>query len=549
MTPRRALWGLVVLSGLLRLYWAASLGVGNDEAYYYLFTVHPDWSYYDHPPMLAVIEGLGLSLAGGAVSAFALRLGFVGLFAGSTLLIARIARRFYGDWAGVLAAFVLNATGFFGVAVGTFALPDGPLLFFWLLTLDRLACALERPARNLRWVGVGLAWGGAMLSKYHAILLPAGALLYVALHPPARVCLRRRGPYLAVITGLIVFGPVVAWNATHGWASFAFQGGRALGDVRLRPELLLASVAGQALYVFPWIWLPLVGVLAKQLHGIGVNEAKLVVRNEDEVPGTAPAAPERDFGVAADRFLLAQSVLPLGGFLLLACFREVLPHWSLVGYLPLMPMLGQVWARRWVIDPRRLRRRLAMMAAVPSVLAVVAILQVRMGLLQEGAPRRLGVLPVSRDPSVDLYGWDAVARELRARGLVNRPGTFLFTSKWYHSGQLAFALGGEGPVLCYSPSDPHGFGHWSQPGDWVGRDGILVVVNDSSTEPAAFDRWFETIDSLGDFNVDRAGETVRTVHLYRCVRQTKPFPFDGSRAGTARARVVSNRPFGDNRWR
>src|SRR5512135_1760261 len=81
MTPRRALWGLIVVSGLLRLAWAASLGPCNDEAYHYLFTVHPDWSYFDHPPMLAIVERIGLALPLGGVSAFRLRLGFIALFA------------------------------------------------------------------------------------------------------------------------------------------------------------------------------------------------------------------------------------------------------------------------------------------------------------------------------------------------------------------------------------------------------------------------------------------------------------------------------------
>src|SRR5207253_2020828 len=64
MTARRALWGLVAASTLLRLALAASLGPGNDEAYYALFALHPDWSYFDQPPMLAVVEGVGMGLAG-----------------------------------------------------------------------------------------------------------------------------------------------------------------------------------------------------------------------------------------------------------------------------------------------------------------------------------------------------------------------------------------------------------------------------------------------------------------------------------------------------
>src|SRR5438309_11956253 len=96
MTPRRALWGLIAVSGLLRLAWAASLGPGNDEAYHYLFLVHPDWSYFDHPPMLAAVESVGVALAGGVVSPLSLRLGFVLLFAGSTWLMARLGSRLYG---------------------------------------------------------------------------------------------------------------------------------------------------------------------------------------------------------------------------------------------------------------------------------------------------------------------------------------------------------------------------------------------------------------------------------------------------------------------
>jgi len=213
------------VSGLLRLAWSASLGPGNDESYYYLFTVHRDWSYFDQPPMLAVVERLGIALAGGTVSAFSLRLGFILLFAGSTWLMARVTSRLYGPRAGFLAALALNVTAYHGSAAATFALPDGPLLFFWLLTLDRLAVALDAPGTSRPWLGVGLAWGGALLSKYHAVFLPAATLLYLAIEPSARPWLRRAGPYIAVACGLALFSPVLWWNATHSWASFAFQGG------------------------------------------------------------------------------------------------------------------------------------------------------------------------------------------------------------------------------------------------------------------------------------------------------------------------------------
>jgi hypothetical protein len=509
MTARRALWGLIVSTGLLRLAWAACLGPGNDEAYHYLFTVHRDWSYFDHPPMVAIVEQVGIALAGGRVSAFSLRIGFIGLFAGSTWLMARLGTRLYGPRAGLLAALALNLTAYYGLFASTWALPDGPLLFFWLLTLDRLAAALDSPGRARPWLGVGLAWGGAMLSKYHAIFLPSGALLYLVLEPSARRWLRRPGPYLAVGVGLAAFSPVIYWNATHDWASFAFQGGRALGAVRFRPETLAAAILGQAVYLLPWIWVPMVTLLASGF-------LRLVKGREI---------------AAADRFLLCQAIVPAVVFLAVACIKPILPHWTLVGFLAIFPMFGRDLEARWRANPRRIARRMAFMAGLPPAIAALILVQAHWGLFQKGVHGSIGLVRVSRDPTLDMYGWDEVGHELRRRGLLDQPGTFLFTSAWYYSGQLAFAVREtpSTPILCYHGWDSRSFAFWSRPEDWVGRDGILVAINDHINEPHCYEKWFRRIEPIGSFEVSRAGSPVRKIRLFRCEDQVAPFPFDGSK--------------------
>lgn len=500
MNFKIALAALIATSTSLRLLAAGSLGPGNDEAYHFLYAIHPAASYFDHPPMIAWVERTGLALTGPS-SVLGLRLGFIALAAGSTWLMARIARRWYGEAAGFFAALALNLSGYYGLAVGTFALPDGPLLFFWLLTLDRIDLALERPDRLRNWAALGLAWGLAMCSKYHAIFLPAGTVCYLLLRPGRRRLLIGPGPYLAVALGVLVFSPVIAWNARNGWASFAFQGGRAVGGLTPRPDYLLAAIGAQAAYLFPWIWLPLMVVGWRLARGW---------RDRDDERG---------------RLAICLCVAPLAAFTAVACFRPVLPHWGLVGVLPLFPALGRGIADRFQVDPARMRRRVAFASAFSVAMLALTIAEYRWGWLQRGPSGGLGFLTAKTDPTADSYGWDQVADRLDRLGLLDDPRTFLFTHTWYHSAHLAHATKLRRPVACYNLEDARGFAFWSDPSDWLGRDGVMVMINDDYTPFSFYERWFRGFEALDDFEVTRAGKPIRRVRIYRMVDQAIAFPF------------------------
>ena len=153
------------------------------------------------------------------------------------------------------------------------------------------------------------------------------------------------------------------------------------------------------------------------------------------------------------------------------------------------------------------------------------ITEYRFGMLQRGRDGHDGLIDASRDPTLDLYGWDQVADEIQKRRLVENPGTFLFTHFWYQSAQLAHSLGGKHPVLCYNADDPRGFAFWSKPDDWVDHDGILVVVGEHEPWARYYRRWFTQVDPVSDFWVERYGKPVRRIAIYRCTRQRVAYPF------------------------
>jgi hypothetical protein len=515
-----ALWCLIGVATVLRLLVAACLGAGNDEAYHYLLAKHLDWSYFDHPPMLALVASAGLALLGSHAPVFALRLGFVALSAGSTWLMARITARYYGPTAGWIAALTWSATAYYGVAAATFVLPDGPLVFFWLLTLDRLLLALENPQRTSPWIWVGLAWGSAMLSKYQAVFLPIATFVYLAFEPAERPKLRRPGPYLALLIGLAVFAPVIAWNVEHKWASFAFQAGRAMGWPVIRPGRFAVTVGAQAAYLLPWFWLPLVLVLIQELR----ERLKHTVK---EFPG---------------QFLLYQAMVPLLTFGAVSMVQPVLPHWSLVGFLAAFPLLGRAWAKI-ATAPRRLALRLSVLGATTALLTVVVVLHAETGFFQQGGRSGLGLVPVANDPTLDAYGWEQVGRELQRRGLLDRPELFLFNERWYYSGHLALATEGRIAMTCYNRNHAQNFAYWSNARDWVGRDGIYVGINDCETVVGDLSRWFRRFEPLGDVPVLRNGVCIRMIHLYRGSEQIRPFPFGNAKKNLpASARNPKHRP-------
>ena len=450
MSPARVVAWLVLGTAVLRVALAAGTGLGIDESYMVAAGRTLQLSYFDHPPLSWWLSRLA-ALAVGSEAPLAVRLPFIALFAGSTWLMFALTRRLFEDRAGMWAAVGLNLSPVFSLTSGTWVLPDGPLIFsllgagyFLVLGLEARPSPQPSPAqargrgrggtviaRNapspalagegwgegatspwLSWPLSGVFVGLALLSKYSAVLVLAGAVVYLLTQPEHRRWFRRPHPYVAALIAAACCAPILIWNIQHDFASLAFQGGRA-ASAKFQPLGPLATLGGEALFVGPWIWLPMMLAWVSALRA---------------GPGSWRTWLPTCLGVG-----------PVILFVVVSFWaRHVLFHWAAPGYLMLFPLLG-AWAAGlssgWLMRGNR--------AAAGLLVAggVVLLAEARVNLLA----------PFGVDPGFQATDWTPLRDQLAARGLLHRPNTVLAATNWADAGKLDYGLGGEVPVVVLNP--------------------------------------------------------------------------------------------------
>ena len=220
--PGRGLILFLLLITLARLWAAATIHLTEDEAYYRLWAASLQFGYYDHPPMIAWWIRAGMSIAGD--SALGVRLLPVLSCAVTSLVVFDLSQRLGGSTKTAERATVwYNATLIIGLG-GFLAIPDVPAVMFWTLALWCVIRAGEgRPARW--WIAAGVAAGLATISKYSALFLAPGLLVWF-LWKDGWAALRRPWPWVAALIAGGLFATNLIWNAEHHWVSFVKQFGR-----------------------------------------------------------------------------------------------------------------------------------------------------------------------------------------------------------------------------------------------------------------------------------------------------------------------------------
>ena len=258
----------------LRLVAAAVTPLTFDEAYYWMWSQHLAFGYYDHPPMVALVIRLGTLIAGD--SQLGVRTASILLALPMSVAIWRAAEILFGGVRiAATATILLNVT--LMTAVGTLIVtPDSPLLVASSFVLLALAKVLQT-GRGPWWLVVGLAVGLALLSKYSALFFGPAILIWLASVAKLRRWLISPWPYLGAVVALAVFSPVILWNADHGWVSFIKQIGRARIE-DFKPLFIGELIPTQIVFATPLVFiLGGMGLYALFTRKAGASAARMLI--------------------------------------------------------------------------------------------------------------------------------------------------------------------------------------------------------------------------------------------------------------------------------
>lgn len=413
----RWLLGLIIISTLMRAFWATATELGNDEVYYRIFGLYPSLSYFDHPPLVGWL--VWLTTAGNTLaSEFWVRLSPILMGAINTLLIYRLATRIgHGNLrSGWIAALLYTGSIYCSLIVGTFIMPDTPLALFWLLGLTLFVDLLidNHPItkkQHLKMLLMGAVVGLAMLGKYSGGYLWVGTGLYILLYN--RKWLKSWSLYVAPLVTLLCFSPVLLWNAQHDWISFTFHSGRVTGGGSIEWLYLGREFLGGILYNNPINFVVIICAIIAFLRGNAyVSKPQF-------------------------RWTIIFSVPMIALFLGISFTRETLPHWAAPGYFALM-----VLAAQWLSTKRRGTRVAMISALLTGVVGCLGVVVIRTGIIPT-APKNQQTTELGRgDIALDMTGWRELGCQFRALvdkdrriGLVgDRP--YLVSDRWDEAAHL-----------------------------------------------------------------------------------------------------------------
>ncbi|MHC1551622.1 glycosyltransferase family 39 protein [Phyllobacterium sp. K27] len=502
---RVAAIGILGYTLALRLVFLGTVDLIPEEAYYWNYAQHLDIGYLDHPPMVAWLIWAGTSLFGN--TEFGVRIGAYVVWVAAAIFVFLLSRSLFGKSAALVSLLLIATLPFF-FSTGILMMPDAPLTAAWAGTLYFLERALLGDKR-WAWLGIGVCVGLGMLSKYTIILLAPATLLFLILDVASRQWLRRPEPYIAAALAVLLFSPVIIWNATHEWVSFTFQSTRRLGSpFNFSFPALIGSIV---------ILLTPLGSIAAFT---ALSQLNFRIKNYNSM------AIRRSF------FIAIYTLVPLSVFIAFSVFHSVKLNWTGPVWLAVIPAISAAIVKTTSDESRfaAVLRRLW----VPTVASTFLIYGLGLHYLALGLPMTQNIgtirtLPIAWEEFGDTVGLIQNSVEQ----VTGEPVLLIGMDRYFLASQIAFYnRRSKDPVNSSVGSGVLGknslmYNYWFQPADLQGKNAILFSLKRHELEHDSLSKHFHRLANIQQQEVIKQGIAVgrfyyRIGHTLRSWRASSP---------------------------
>lgn len=255
------LYFLLIITLFCKFIFAIQFPIFADEAYYAIWALKPQLSYFDHPGMVGWLINISKKIFI-SNSALTLRFPFLVLsFLTEIIWVLLFKKQNLSN--KTIAVFLLfyNLNPLLGPG-SVIATPDVPLVFFWSLSFFsyyQIFQSYEKAKKLLYYVLLGISLGLGFCSKYHIVLFVFSGFIDLIYSKKFKQ-LSIAGVLLTLLTGFICSLPVVIWNYQNEWSSFTFQLKHGFGKNHYDWHWTINYFLGQILIANPFIF----GLLLKK---------------------------------------------------------------------------------------------------------------------------------------------------------------------------------------------------------------------------------------------------------------------------------------------
>lgn len=514
----KMLFWLLAISALVRGVLAAWLEFGNDEVYYWTYALYPDWSHFDHPPMVGwVIQLFSLNLL--FDSEFFIRLASVVITTANTYILYGIGKEIKDAQTGLYAALLYTASIYAFVITGIFIMPDTPLMLFWLLAFWMAVIYFKRlPIErhsDSYIILFGMFAGLAMLSKYSGVFLWVGMMLYILIFD--RKPLKTWAFYCALLISINLVLPILKWNIQNDFISFNFHGERVSLFGKPNFGTFFSELGGEFLYNNPVNFvLAFIALIAVFKRRINIEKPAL-------------------------RLLLCTAFPLILVFWVFSLTRPTLPHWNAPAYI-LLILLTAYYLRKTHPNSSKLPKSIKAALWVMFLIVGLGAAEIKTGFIpldRHTEPEMLG----RDDFTVDMYGWQqlsekfAAFREEKIAEGVMKPEDGIVANEWFPLANLdyyvarplgmrAMGIGWLGGLHKYLWINEERGGFQLGENYWFLTDSRYLK------DPKELYQWyFESIELEETITIERCGKPAKNFFVYTCKNlKTMPLTLDKLKA-------------------